>query len=560
MSVLGRIWKIRNTDKKLNPFEKVLSNRGISPDDSDKFINDIELSNLHDPFLFPDMEKAVKRIQQAISAGERIVIFGDYDVDGISGTAILVRALRDVGAQVSYRLPNRETDGYGLNAEFVQEFIDGDIKVLITVDTGIACVEESKMATDAGIDVIITDHHRIPQEVPKTAYAILHPLYDDCPYPFDGLSGAGVSFKFASAIYQTILPEDMVQDKIYELTDLASLGTVADCVPLVGENRVIIRNGLRRMGEAPSEGLKHLMKNARIADVSETNADIIGFRIAPRLNAAGRMDNPYWALDLLLQDGAKAKQIADKLEEFNKLRQVESENSVSKAESLIEGDPRQKKAIILHSDEFHHGVIGLIASRIADKFFRPAIIMNDKGHELTGSIRCHDGFNAVAALESARDLLEEFGGHPGAAGFTVKKENLNNFKKAIMEYADRSVDFLDVQPILEIDCEVDEGDINMDFCDQIEKLGPFGIGHDKPVFVLRDAKVKDMQTVGQNRNHIRFNVDTPQRIIQAIAFKFAQHAEDMGSDKKVNLAFQIQKNRWNDQTMLQMKIVDFEVT
>ncbi len=399
MSSLGKKWVLdyqRKTDESL--WSALLNARKI--EDPAAFFSSASVSDLHDPFLFKDMMKAVERLEKAVHGRERIIVYGDYDVDGTSGAALLVHTLRMLGAEVSYRIPHRRNEGYGLHAHYVEELAKQEVKVLITVDLGISCVKEAALAQERGIDLILTDHHTIPLDLPE-AFATLHPKLEKA-YPFKELSGSGVAFKLASALLQKTGNADW----ILSLTDLASLGTVADCVPLNGENRTLVKLGLDQMKRTKWEGLKALLKSSGAWEKQIFSTHTIGFQIGPRLNASGRMDNPLWSLQTLLATGQEAHEKSAKLEVFNKERQDLMRSIQEEVEAVLD---LSQPVLIVSGKGWSSGLVGLIAGRIQEKYGKPTFVLEDQGDALTGSARSLPGFNAVEALQSVAHLLDKFG-------------------------------------------------------------------------------------------------------------------------------------------------------
>ncbi|MBD3328564.1 single-stranded-DNA-specific exonuclease RecJ, partial [Candidatus Peregrinibacteria bacterium] len=462
MSLLGKIWKIKNQDPKLSISEKILANRGlISPEEIDKFFKLSYKKGMHNPFLMKGMESAVNRIKKAIQNEERMMIFGDYDVDGISGTAILYHSLKLRGAKVSYRLPHRVEHGYGLNNDFIDEFEKLDVKLLVTVDCGISCKEQIKYAKEKNIDVIITDHHTIPEEFPDDAYAILHPNQPGCDYPFKGLTGAGVAYKLATALIKDHFDTKLREQYVHDLLDLASLGTVADLGPLVGENRIIVKYGLDALQNTRWQGLNYLKNLAGIEPTDKLDINTIGFRLGPRINAAGRIDDPYYALQLLLQDtdDEKAKTLAEHLDNLNTKRQKMVLDALEQLEERLQTREKKNQIIVAWDKDWHVGILGLLAAKCVEKYNVPAIIMQDFGDYLVGSSRGPEWFNLVEALTKHSDLLENFGGHIQAAGFTIPKSRVEQFNAKMKAYAHAIIENTDWRPTLEIDAEIKEEEI-----------------------------------------------------------------------------------------------------
>ncbi len=559
-SILGKNWKIKNSDTSKNTVQKILENRGlIEPESIKTFLEASYKKGFHNPFLMKDMDKAVERIKTAISKQERIMIFGDYDVDGISGTAILMHTLKLLGARVSYRLPHRVDDGYGLSDKFIDEFIKLGVNVLITVDCGISCKNQITRGAEKGLDVIISDHHTIPQAFPDRAYAILHPMQPGCTYPFKGLTGAGVAYKLASALLTDVLDPLEREKYLYSLLDLASLGTVADLGPLKDENRIIVKYGLEAMQNTKWHGLNYLKEYAGIDSTTKLDISVIGFRIGPRINAAGRIDHPYYALQLLLQDepGEKAKLLAEHLEKLNQKRQQMVTQAIEEVENYFLQQQSNQKIYIAWSPNWHVGILGLLASKIVDKYGRPCIVLQDLGDHLVASGRCPENFNMTQALASQSRFLDSFGGHAQAAGFNLKKEHLEDFAKAMTIYAEEKLKEHHVTQDLNIDCELQEDDINTNLLSFLEQLEPFGIGNEQPNFLLRNISPLELKKVGKERQHLYFQAQYGNKKFPVIAFKFGAHEDLLRQGKGVDLVCNVSKNEWRGTTHIQLKCVDF---
>jgi len=546
MSFLGKKWIVRNTAQTKTPFEKILENRNTND------INDGMI--FHDPFIFPDMEKAVERIKKAIRNQERIIVFGDYDVDGISGATILINTLKKLGANVSYRLPHRVKDGYGLSEKFIDEFIEKKVNIVITVDCGISCNKEIKKAKENGIDVIITDHHTIPECVTDAAFAILHPKLAD--YPFKELTGAGVALKFA----QALLAENSDKDFFEELVTLASLGTIADLGVLKGENRLIVKKGLENLLGTKSNGLKKLIQLAGIKSQDLLDTYTISFRIAPRINAAGRIGDPYIALSLLLQEEEteKVHTLGQNLEDLNIERQKMTEKALSEANSYFSEQKELPPILIAENVGWHVGILGLVAAKLVEKYNRPAVVMQDLGNTLVGSARSTNFLNITEMLTEFSEYLISFGGHAKAAGFNIKKEKLGKFKDEILAYAKEKFKNTELTPILEIDCELKENDLNLELVSELKKLEPFGMGNEKPVFLIKDVEPYFIDRVGKEKNHLKFVIKTGTKNISVICFGMGEYAEELKKHKKVDFACHISKNVWNDKESVQLQAIDIE--
>ncbi|MBU0668459.1 single-stranded-DNA-specific exonuclease RecJ [Patescibacteria group bacterium] len=561
MSVLGKNWNIRNQDNSQSIIEKILANRGlVGRNKVDSFLKLSFKKGMHNPFLMKGMDKAIQRIKQALKNNERIMIFGDYDVDGISGTAIMVHALKLLGGKVSYRLPHRVEDGYGLSNKFIDEFAGLNIKVLITVDCGISCKDQIALAKQKGIDVIITDHHMIPEHIPDKAFAILHPQQPGCEYPFKGLTGAGVSYKLACALITELCEAADRENYLYALLDLASLGTVADLGPLVDENRIIVKYGLQSLQSTKWQGLEYLKEIAGIEPNSKININTIGFCIGPRINAAGRIDNPYYALQLLLYDkrDEKAKMIAAHLENLNQTRQKMVADALEELENRIKDDQDSNSIIIAWDKNWHVGILGLLAAKCVEKHNAPTIIMQDFGDELVGSSRGPEWFDLVEALTAHSHLLKAFGGHTQAAGFTVEKKNLNEFTKSMHEYAREKLEHTEWHPTIEIDCELSDKEIDDGLVNFLEQMEPFGIGNEQPIFLLRNVSIDDVKKVGKDQNHLHFKVQTPTRTLSVIGFRLGKHESYLRDHNAIDLVCYLERNEWKGMSKLQLRAIDLK--
>ncbi len=563
MTILNKTWKVKNNEPGKNAVQKLLENRNLhDPKDVKSYLETNYKKGLHNPFLMKDMEKAVARIKKAIEENERIMIFGDYDVDGISGTAILVHTLKRLGARVSYRLPHRVEDGYGLSMKFIDDFIKLGVKLAITVDCGISCKEQIIKAKDNHIDVIITDHHTIPAAFPHEAYAILHPLQPGCEYPFKGLTGAGVAYKLASALLTDALANEERENYLFSLLDLASLGTVADLGPLQNENRVIVKYGLEALQKTKWFGLHYLKKYSGIEDNVKLDVSVIGYRIGPRINAAGRIDHPYYALQLLLHDkeDEKLKLLADHLEHLNQKRQ----QMVITALKELEDDhlPQQKdqKVLVAWSANWHVGILGLLASRAVERHSRPCIALQDFGTHLVASARSPESFNMVQALTHHQDFLDHFGGHAQAAGFNIKKEKLAGFIDSLNSYA--STYAIPTESNLTVDCELLPDEINPYLMGFLEQMQPYGLGNEQPLFLMKNVRPEYVKKVGKEKSHLHFYAQfmhegkTQNKGIPVIAFKFGEQEKKLQQARSIDLACHLSENEWQGKRTVQLQAID----
>ena len=553
MSVLGKKWIIKSRSANATIFDKLLENRSLT---SEEISDEVAF---HDPFLMKDMQKSVDRIMKAIANEERIIIFGDYDVDGLTSTAILYHALKKLNAKHSARLPNREKDGYGLSKQFIDEFNQLKVKLVITVDTGISCKKEIDYANKKGIDIIVTDHHQVPETPPK-AYAINHPKQKDCSYPYEELTGAGVAFKLAHALLLHNLGEDGVNEHLPPLVELAALGTIADLGELKDENRMIVKEGLKNLFKTSSPGLKVLKSLVGVKE-GEVTTTTVGFQLAPRINAAGRIGDPYIALKLLIgEDEQQLFSYGKELEELNKKRQEMTTTSFFEAIKKFDNYEKmgQLPYILIDSHpDWHVGIIGLTASRLADRFGRPAIIFQDLDDTLVASARSIEAFNIIEAIAAHKDLLVTFGGHKEAAGLTIKKKNFKKFKAQIESYAKKLLKNQDLRSSIEIDCEIQSDDISEKLVDEINKLKPFGISNKRPLFIIKGAKPAFLETVGRNKDHLKFEAEIEGKSIPVIGFRLGDHMGSARKHRSLDLACHVDINEWNGKKKIQLELVDF---
>lgn len=488
----------------------LLDNRGyLDQLESKKFWNP-SIEDLHDPFLFPQMENAVARILQARENRERVVIFGDYDVDGVSSTALLLRFFLMLGIAVSYRIPHRIHDGYGMKPYFFDELAEKQVKLVISVDCGTRDIAAIRHAKSLGIDVIITDHHAVPEIIPEEAVALISPKLKETTYPFHGLSGSGVAFKLLSAVALRVYgntPE--YRDILTSFIDFASLGTVADMMPLTGENRVIVQLGLRQMPFSRSPGLRKL-----IAGKSLASADIIGFHIGPRINAAGRMASAEIALKSLICSEIQTDGLLSEIEALNEERKGSTQYFMQLALESV--DPLQTP-IIFESKDIHHGIMGLVAGRLAEHFGKPAIACVHQDDKYVGSARSPGDYHITQAFERISECFVAFGGHAQAAGFTILANRFQEFKTKIEADAEtilgkhlgKREKIQQVDGILHMDL------LNIPFVRELESIGPFGMGFRKPAFIIRFDTLPKWEFMGSGDLHIKFEAP---KGIKMIAF------------------------------------------
>ena len=530
----------------------VLASRGVScPEQATEFLTQ-ETTLVHSPFLMKDMDKAVARIDRALSDGERIAIFGDYDVDGITATCIMVDYLKGRGADVVHYIPRRIEDGYGLSCEAIEGLRRGGATLLVTVDCGITGVDEVAFARSIGMDVVVTDHHECKETLPVAA-AVVDPRRTDCEYPFKHLAGCGVALKLVLALGGP----DREEALFSRYCTLAAIGTVADVMQMTGENRTIVSRGLASLDRSDFIGLHALLKEAGLAG-REISSVQIGFVLAPRINAAGRMGAADMAADLLLcQDAAQAEELAKSLCALNRERQSVEQTIYSQAEAMIEELPEdQRRALVLASETWHQGVVGIVASRLSEKYSRPSFMIHLNGGVGKGSCRSWGGFNLFAALESCSDLLLGFGGHELAAGFTIDEANIPAFRARMNQYAAEYWVGKAPESALEVDVELRQpGRVTLQEVEALAALEPYGSGNARPLFCLMGATLLRTQNVGQNR-HLKLRLGKGNAQFDGIFFSTTSAACGCAEGDRVDAAFYLQVNEFRGSRTVQLQMVD----
>ena len=530
----------------------VLASRGVNcPEQATEYLTQ-ETTLAHSPFLMKDMDKAAARIDRALSDGERIAIFGDYDVDGITATCIMVDYLKGRGADVVHYIPRRIEDGYGLSCEAIEGLRKGGATLLVTVDCGITGVEEVAYARSIGMDVVVTDHHECKETLPE-ASAVVDPRRTDCEYPFKHLAGCGVALKLVLALGGP----DREEALFSRYCTLAAIGTVADVMQMTGENRTIVSRGLASLDRSDFIGLHALLKEAGLAG-REISSVQIGFVLAPRINAAGRMGAADMAADLLLcQDPAKAEELAKALCALNRERQSVEQTIYSQAEAMIEALPEdQRRALVLASETWHQGVVGIVASRLSEKYSRPSFMIHLNDGVGKGSCRSWGGFNLFAALESCSDLLLGFGGHELAAGFTIDEANIPAFRARMNQYAAEYWVGKTPESALEVDVEIRQpGRVTLQEVEALTALEPYGSGNARPLFCLMGATLLRTQNVGQNR-HLKLRLGKGNAQFDGIFFSTTSAACGCAEGDRVDAAFYLQVNEFRGSRTMQLQMVD----
>jgi len=553
------------------PTAQLLINRGCTGTEEARRFLCKETEQLHDPFLMKDMEAGAERIISALENEENIVIYGDYDVDGVTSVSILYLYLKENGASVDYYIPCRNGEGYGITRSAVKKLADAGTQLIITVDTGITAVAEAEYARSLGIDLVITDHHECHSDLPA-ACAVINPRRPDCTYPFKELAGVGVVFKVLCALEARLHPEDSLIDCIRRISkeygDLVAVGTVADVMPVRDENRLIISYGLTLIENSTRPGLVELIDatktDSRYGGKRKITASFIGYTIAPRINAAGRIRDASIAVELFLApDGKTAAPIARDLCDINKERQAEENKISEEAYADIEAkhDFGKEPVIVLENETWHHGIIGIVASRITEKYGCPSILISFEGQEDIGkgSGRSVKGMNLVEALSSCQDLLEKFGGHELAAGLTIRRENLPEFRKRLNEYAADCFRDMDMTASLEADCELSPEDITMEQAKELYYLEPYGVSNPAPMFVMYNVGLADITSVGGGK-HTRLTVRIGGSNVTAMCFRSTAAELDLYPGDHVDIMFGLDINEFMNQKNLQMIVKDVRLT
>lgn len=550
---------------------KLLYNRGFTDKEKAWQFVKKEAVMFHDPFKLLDMEKAVERIIKAVENNEKIVIYGDYDVDGVTSVSILYIYLKKRGASVSYYIPSRTGEGYGINPSAIKSLVEEGLNLLITVDTGITAVEETEYANSQGIDVIITDHHECRNEMPNAA-AVINPRREGCPYPFKELAGVGVVFKLLCALECTYAAKGMGEkDYIREICtkygDLVAIGTVADVMPLIDENRLIVSIGLARMESSKRIGLEALFEMSSgpkdkqyPKKKKKITSTIISYVIAPRINAAGRISNATRAVELFLTDSMpEALEIADELCQTNRERQTEENNIIEQAYKKIheEHDFDNDPIIVLAQEEWHNGIIGIVSSRITEHYNLPSILISYDGDIGKGSGRSIKGLNIVDALVHCNDLLLKYGGHELAAGLSIERSKVPEFKERINAYAREHLTADSLVTCVDIDSELQTNDLNLAFAEELYLLEPYGISNPVPVFALKNAEIVDSMLIGNGR-HTKYTVKKDGQTLTALFFGKSLSELDFYSGDDVDIIFNIDINEYQNTKTVQMIVRDMD--
>ena len=538
------------------PVARILVSRGI--DATGKLEQFLNLSHLpHDPHLLPGMDQAVERLRRAVNDGELVGVFGDFDVDGITGTAIMSEGLASLGAWPIPYIPQRADEGHGLSKGAIDSLTNSGATLIVTVDCGITDADEVAYASDRGVDVVITDHHIPPERLPK-AVACVNAKLPGSEYPFSELCGAGLALKVIHGLHQAWrVPFDPA------LFELASLGSIADLVPLVDENRYLVSEGVARLKQTKRPGLQALYEAARVSP-DGINSETISFQIAPRLNAAGRMGDPNDSYRLLTTRSEKeALELAQKLEDMNQQRRAATEQASTLAVECVEAMPTLPSLLVVAHEAIPQGVAGLAASRLAERYRRPAAVLSVNGELAVASARSIPEFDIVAAISSASDLLVRYGGHAQAAGFTVPTGLIGEVSQRLDAYAEERLKSLDLSPILEIDAAVSLPELTMDVYDWLTSLEPFGKGNRRPLFASLGLAVKEARLVGRSQQHLRLRLEQNGREVTGLAFNQASDWKALGdrtSGARLDCAYTLMLDSWQGQDSLALRVTDFRLS
>lgn len=562
--MLKRKWLLKEIDKKrvleiskgfgISPLTAiVLYNRGIRNDDEIKRFLSKDLGVMYDPFLMRDMDKAVERILAANKAGEKITIYGDYDVDGITSIAILYKHLSEMGIPVDYYVPDRIQEGYGVNRDALDKIKEKGSSLIITVDTGITAVEECEYARSIGLDVIVTDHHECKEKIPDV-YAAIDPKRKDCSYPFKSLAGVGVVFK----LIQALDGNKSLPDLMEKYADLMCLGTVADISPLVDENRIIVTEGLKRFKDTKNIGLKALIDVSTNGKAITTST--IGYIIAPRINASGRLGCASRSVEMFLTDDENtAKELANSLCEENTLRQQTEQKMFKEALEYIENHPEIKddKILVIPHENWHHGIVGIVSSKITEKFYKPSILFAIDGDEAKGSGRSVSGFNLFGALEKCSDLLEKFGGHELAAGLTIKAENIADFREKINSLSKESLDDNMLVPTIMLDAAIKVPYITIETVHDINRLQPFGVDNPNPAFAVRNIKIHKISVMSEGK-HLRMTLFKDGKYLDSVGFGMGEYYHHLEEGDYIDVAFALDINDYKGFQNVQLILKDIK--
>ena len=570
---MEKVWKVKNNIKTNWPEDitrkyhpvilRLLQNRGIiSEEDIENFF-EFSYENLTDPKGILGMDKAVSRIKEAKEKGEKIAIFGDYDADGVTATAIILETFLDLGiTNIIHYIPDRQLEGYGMNEKAVDSLYREGVKLIITVDCGITNIWEVQKARELGMDVIVTDHHHIPSELPEAVVCINCHL-PNTGFKYSELAGVGVAFKLAQALYGEFNPGRI--DQLKWALDLVAIGTVADCVPLLSENRTLVKYGSIVLSKTKRVGLLEMFQVGRI-QIDENNipdAHKIAFQVTPRINAAGRMDHANAAYFLIREkDRATAHNLAIELEGKNQERQKITAEIVREIEIIANNAYKDKKFIFAENEHWPVGILGLVAGKICEEFSKPTIILQKQEEEFVGSLRSVAEVNIMEVLTECKDLLNRFGGHAQAAGVTISKENIEKFYERFSKLVSEKMESVEVVTSIDVDMEMTAEDLSWELAAELKKMEPFGQGNPEPVFLMKDMPVSETRIVGNGTKHLKLalrpNGNSP-KIFDAIGFCMGEKCSNIKVGDKIDIVFNLKEDEWNGNRKIQLKLVDLKL-
>lgn len=558
--------KIKKENQDINKIIlQILFNRGLcQKDEIDYFLNSEYKKNISDPFLFSHMQSAVELIIEHIKNKNKIYIYGDYDADGVTSAAVLYETLSILKARMEIYIPDRVTEGYGLNLKAIDEISGSGAKLIITVDGGIRNKEEVAYAQALGLDIIITDHHVPPRKENLPQCLIINPLAESENYPFKKLAGVGVAFQLARALILRSTLNDEIKEKLEEnILDLAAIGTVADCVSLLGENRLLVKKGLEILNKKKRTGILELIKAAELNLDKEMDVWNIGFQIGPRLNAAGRMDHANTAFELLVtKDTAEAGVLAKNLNEKNTDRQRFTEDILKEVEKQIKENDKIIIGICPAGDDiWQEGVIGLVAGRLSEKYYKPALVITRTDEGYKGSGRSIAEFNIIEAITECAELLDKFGGHPSACGFSFFEKNLAIFIERMKKIAEEKLNNIDLRPKIIIDCEIELDEISEELALEIKRLAPFGEDNDRPKFISKNLQIMDIIKIGLSGQHLKLKLKTDNsNFFSALGFWQAEKWDGLRIGDTIDIVYNIDLNEFNGRREAQMKIIDIKIS
>lgn len=543
--------RIDEISKKFNTSElvsKIIAKKNLTDEQIKVFLEPTR-HDFHDPYLMPDMNEAIERIKKAIDNKEKITIYGDYDVDGITSVSILYKFFKDLNVETDIYIPNRITEGYGLNENAIRTIFERGTNLIITVDCGITAIDEVKLATELKMDVIVTDHHEPGEDIPEDAIAVIDCKRKDNQYPFRELAGCGVAFKLTQALSKKL----QIDEKFYlKNLDLACIGTISDIVPLVDENRTIAKLGLMLVNQTKNIGLKELINQSKYKNI---NSETVSFGLSPRINASGRMGHQEDGLNLFLtNDPIKARELATKLNEYNNERQ-RIEKKIFEEVVVRAENESGKKCIVLGNENWHHGIIGIVSSKITEKYYKPSILICFEGEEAKGSGRSIKGFDLHEAVEKCSKNLTAFGGHSMAVGLSLKTKDFEKFKNDFEKYASEHITDEMLQKTIDIDEIITKKDINIETIKDLKKLEPFGEGNKKLLILYKNLKINSIRTLSEGK-HLKLLVEDDGICINAMGFNMGDLASQYKIGDKVDIVGNIEVNSYNGKDSIQLVIVD----